>query len=383
MKSEQPRSEHIEEQATTHTNGTHMRGLIWLCGVLMVLVVTAIVYFVWMMTKNVDTFGKGLRILDRSEWLGEPPTSVENLIMPVSHVIIHHTATEGCEREEECIYRMRMIQTFHMKSLGFTDIAYNFLVGGDGQVYVGRGWQAQGQHIKGYGSVSLSIAFMGTFISVMPKKKQLWAARRLMEEGVRLHKLDADYHIYAHRQLTATESPGEKLFGLMKHWPRWTEDVNPLFLSIVYRFPIPVRGLNQEPLRLVERPAWLAQPSVEMLPPLKWPVQKVRFECTSTDSCETQASCTFRIRYLQTFHIESLQHKDINYNFVVGGDGNVYVGRGWNYSCDVPDFEGLIVGLVCQSQPTTSQRNIAKELLARSVKLGTLKRDYQLLDDLN
>lgn len=120
---------------------------------------------------------------------------------------------------------MRMIQNFHMKSLGFTDIAYNFLIGGDGQVYVGRGWQVQGQHVKGYGAVTISIAFIGTFISVAPKKKQLWAARRLMEEGVRLHKLDADYHIYAHRQLSATESPGEKLFGLMKLWPRWTEDV--------------------------------------------------------------------------------------------------------------------------------------------------------------
>lgn len=99
-----------------------MRGLIWLCGVLMVLVSTAIVYFVWMMSelyshksirnlivyrystaKNVDTFSKGLRILDRSEWLGEPPSSVQELIAPISHVIIHHTATEGCEREVSAV----------------------------------------------------------------------------------------------------------------------------------------------------------------------------------------------------------------------------------------------------------------------------------------
>lgn len=127
--------------------------------------------------------------------------------------------------QDECIYRMRMIQNFHMKSLGFTDIGYNFLIGGDGQIYVGRGWHAQGQHVKGYGAVSVSIAFIGTFIHVAPKKRQLWAARRLMEEGVRLHQLHADYHIYAHRQLSATESPGEKLYQLMTHWPRWSEDV--------------------------------------------------------------------------------------------------------------------------------------------------------------
>lgn len=130
---------------------------------------------------------------------------------------------------------MRMIQTFHMKSLDFTDIGYNFLIGGDGQVYVGRGWHSQGQHVKGYGAVSVSIAFIGTFIHVTPKKKQLWAARRLMEEGVRLHKLHADYHIYAHRQLSATESPGEKLYQLITHWPRWSADVasRKLNLSLV------------------------------------------------------------------------------------------------------------------------------------------------------
>lgn len=363
-------SESIEDQVP-HTNAKHMRGLVWLCGVLMVLVATAIVYFVWMMTKNVDTFSKGLRILDRSEWLGEPPSSVENLITPISYVIIHHTATEGCEREEECVYRMRMIQTFHMKSIGFTDIGYNFLVGGDGQVYVGRGWQAQGQHVKGYGAVSISIAFIGTFINVTPKKKQLWAAKRLMEEGVRLHKLHADYHIYAHRQLSATESPGEKLFQLMKLWPRFTEDVTAL------------RLLNEEPLRLVARPAWLAQPSVEKLQPLKLPVKSVRFESTSSEFCDKQATCTYRVRYLQTFHIESLHQKDINYNFVVGGDGNVYVGRGWDYSCNVPEFEGLVVGFVCQSKPTTSQRNIAKELLSQGIKLGTLSGDYEVIDKLD
>lgn len=50
----------LEDQtATSNANGRHMRGLIWLCGVLMVLVSTAIVYFVWMMSElyslNFDT----------------------------------------------------------------------------------------------------------------------------------------------------------------------------------------------------------------------------------------------------------------------------------------------------------------------------------------
>ncbi|KAH8418234.1 hypothetical protein KR222_006313, partial [Zaprionus bogoriensis] len=330
----------------------------------------------------------GLRILDRSEWLGEPPSSVQALTAPIAHVIIHHTATEGCEREDECIYRMRMIQAFHMKSLGFTDIGYNFLVGGDGQVYVGRGWQSQGQHVKGYGAVSVSIAFIGTFIHVKPKKQQLWAARRLMEEGVRLHKLHADYHIYAHRQLSATESPGEQLFALLKHWPRWSDDVTPRksHLSVIpvsrnpclsFIFALPVRRLNKEPLRFVGRDAWLAQPAVRQPVRLSLPIGKVRFVATASEPCVTQAQCVFRVRFLQTLHLESELKHDINYNFVVGGDGNVYVGRGWADSCE-PANASLVVGFICQSQPTESQRKVAQELLAHGNKLGTLAWDYQL-----
>lgn len=40
-----------DPRVTVVANGRHMRGLIWLCGVLMVLVSTAIVYFVWMMSE--------------------------------------------------------------------------------------------------------------------------------------------------------------------------------------------------------------------------------------------------------------------------------------------------------------------------------------------
>lgn len=51
MKAEQSTTNIEDQTATAAANGRHMRGLIWLCGVLMVLVSTAIVYFVWMMSE--------------------------------------------------------------------------------------------------------------------------------------------------------------------------------------------------------------------------------------------------------------------------------------------------------------------------------------------
>ncbi|XP_030373409.1 peptidoglycan-recognition protein LF [Scaptodrosophila lebanonensis] len=349
--------------------------LIYLISVLFLLVLTSLVYFLLLITHTPTKASTTLRILDRSEWKGEPPSGPRaHLATPVPNVMICHTATEGCETEDVCIYRTRVIQNFHMQSLGFYDIGYNFLVGGDGQVYVGRGWHIQGQHVKGYGAVSVGIAFIGTFTKEAPSARQVEASKQLMEEGVRLHKLHADYRIYAHRQLSPTESPGLKLYELMQQWPRWTEDVGPL------------RRLNNETLKFVPRDYWLAQPAQQPLKSLELPSQRVQFISTKSEPCVTQASCTFRVRLLQTFHIEADNVPDINYNFVIGGDSNVYVGRGWQYGTDAvgktKEFDGLVVGFVGQGQGSPEQMEIARALLAQGVRLGQLAENYELKNNL-
>lgn len=104
------------------------------------------------------------------------------------------------------------------------DIAYNFLVGGDDAVYVGRGWNIQGAHTRSFNSKSIGIGFIGTFIDVAPTKGQLCAAQKLMEEGVRLGKLTDDYSIYGQNQLTQSISPGQQLFNIIKTWSHWSPE---------------------------------------------------------------------------------------------------------------------------------------------------------------
>ncbi|KAH8329683.1 hypothetical protein KR074_011557 [Drosophila pseudoananassae] len=347
------------------------RELLYLCAILIILVSLAAGYSLWIMTHSMSGTNKALHILDRSEWQGEPPSGKYlHLKLPVSNVIIHHTATEGCDDEEVCIYRMQTIQAFHMKSLDWTDIGYNFLVGGDGQIYVGRGWHIQGQHVRGYGAISISIAFIGTFVNVEPPERQIEAARRLMEEGVRLHKLHPDYHIYAHRQLSPTESPGQKLYELMKHWPRFTKDITSL------------RLLSNETLKFVTRPYWLAQPPTKPLAPLKRPVKSVRFVSTNTEVCVTQAACVFQVRLLQGFHIEGAGLNDINFNFVVAGDKNIYEARGWEYSCqsfkDKSDIDEVVIAFV---GPPKDNKSLALDLIKQGIKLGHISKDHLLIND--
>lgn len=48
---------------------------------------------------------------------------------------------------EECSAEVRKIQDFHMgPGRNWWDIGYNFLIGEDGRIYEGRGFDAQGAH---------------------------------------------------------------------------------------------------------------------------------------------------------------------------------------------------------------------------------------------
>lgn len=118
------------------------------------------------------------------------------------------------------------MQTFHIESIGLNDIAYNFLVGGDGAVYVGRGWDTQGEHTKGYNVKSICIAFIGTFKTKSPPEIQLIAAQRMIKEGVKLKKLREDYTLYGQRQLSGTENPGSALYEIIKKWKHWSEVIS-------------------------------------------------------------------------------------------------------------------------------------------------------------
>nr|AYV99629.1 venom polypeptide [Dolopus genitalis] len=185
--------------------------------------------FIQLNSGHDDTLARGgeiLRLVSRDEWIAQPPSKeLEPMQLPATKVIIAHTATEGCDTQAMCTFRIRLIQTFHMESRNWDDIAYNFLVGGDGLVYEGRGWDKVGVHTNGFNRGSIGIAFVGTFTKIAPSTKQLRAAQMIIAEGVRLGKLSTDYKLYGHRQLIASESPGEELYKIIKLWPHWSNQI--------------------------------------------------------------------------------------------------------------------------------------------------------------
>lgn len=165
-----------------------------------------------------------LRIVDRRSWLAQPALEYQDMRTPVPYVIISHTATESADTQAGMVYMVRMIQCFHIESRRWHDIAYNFLVGNDGNVYEGRGWKRVGAHTQGYNSRAIGISFVGCFMNEIPAQIAMDACRSLIERGVEQGYIQPDYKLLAHCQCSATESPGRKLFEIIKTWPHWTAE---------------------------------------------------------------------------------------------------------------------------------------------------------------
>ncbi|KAL4711829.1 hypothetical protein ACJJTC_005998 [Scirpophaga incertulas] len=169
---------------------------------------------------SMDTNDSNVCFVSRSEWgAHEPVAETKKLESPVPYVVIHHTyRPEVCKSLDSCKLAMRSMQEYHQVDNGWADI-----VGGEGRVYEGRGWNVVGAHAVGYNSNGIGIALIGDWVSEAPSQKQLNAAKRLIEIGVRLGRIAPDYKLIGHRQASATECPGEALFEEISTWKNFAK----------------------------------------------------------------------------------------------------------------------------------------------------------------
>ncbi|MED6289211.1 hypothetical protein CHARACLAT_000408 [Characodon lateralis] len=154
-------------------------------------------------------------IVSRQEWGAAAPKQKESLEGPAKKVVIHHTALQSCKGLSEGKDRLQSIQRLHMKERHFDDIGYNFLIGGDGSVFEGRGWGVMGAHTKGHNHDSLGIALMGNFNNDSPSKEAILSVKQLLMSGVLEGFIEPQFVLYGHRDLGATECPGKNLYAAL------------------------------------------------------------------------------------------------------------------------------------------------------------------------
>ncbi|MGW0500145.1 N-acetylmuramoyl-L-alanine amidase [Streptomyces sp. NPDC003007] len=156
----------------------------------------------------------------------------------VKAAFVHHTASGNNYRCSQVPSLIRSIYRYHVRSMGWRDVGYNFLIDKCGKIYEGRaGGVARpvlGAHTLGFNSNSMGIAVLGSYGATKPSKAAVKAVARLTAWKLGLYRVNpkgktslksagSNLHpkgrkvrlnvISGHRDGFITECPGRKLYG--------------------------------------------------------------------------------------------------------------------------------------------------------------------------
>lgn len=101
--------------------------------------------------------GEAFKFNDRASLRMRPPKAKSAIRNTTNGLFGHHAVTPTSPAASV----WRGIQSYHMDSRGWNDIAYSFGISTDGEIFEGRGWGIAGGHTAGYNSTSHAICFIG------------------------------------------------------------------------------------------------------------------------------------------------------------------------------------------------------------------------------
>jgi hypothetical protein len=168
-------------------------------------------------------------VVSRSAWGnpdGEQSPNWEPEHYPVTHVVLHHTATNNLADDWAAV--VRAIWLYHAVSQGWGDIGYHYLIDPNGVVYQGRagGDTAEAGHTLSYNQGSIGIALLGCLDSgcddggFAPSAAALQATEHLLYAKSLQHGINLAAEAYdarerlrpvlsGHGDLLATDCPGD------------------------------------------------------------------------------------------------------------------------------------------------------------------------------
>ncbi|XP_034044072.1 N-acetylmuramoyl-L-alanine amidase [Thalassophryne amazonica] len=167
-------------------------------------------------------------IISRCHWGAKPYQGIrEPLSLPLQFLYVHHTyqPSSPCLSFPSCSRDMRAMQRFHQDVRGWDDIAYSFVIGSDGYVYEGIGWNYRGTHTRGRNSVGFGVSIIGNYTATLPSRHSMNLLRhRLVQCGINGGKLAANFTFHGHRQVVNyTACPGDALFSEISSWEHFKE----------------------------------------------------------------------------------------------------------------------------------------------------------------
>ncbi|EHB02124.1 Peptidoglycan recognition protein I-beta [Heterocephalus glaber] len=292
-------------------------------------------------------------MVSRKEWGAEAVGCRSRLTVPVSVLVTHHVPGLECHDQAACSQRLRELQSYHVHNYSGCDVAYNFLVGDDGRVYEGVGWDVQGLHTQGYNSISLGIAFFGTKEGQSPSPAALSAMRGLISYAVLKGHLSRGY-------IQPLLVKGESCLA-----------------------PLQKASLKKACPSIIPRAAWGARASHCLT--MRLPAKYAIILHTAGRTCSAADECRLLVADLQSLFMDKRKECDIGYNFLVGQDGGVYEGVGWTVQgSSTPGYNDIALGIVFMGTfsgdpPNATALEAAQDLIQCAVVKGYLAPNYLLL----
>ncbi|XP_028260489.1 N-acetylmuramoyl-L-alanine amidase [Parambassis ranga] len=168
------------------------------------------------------------QIIPRCQWGAKAHRGTPiPLSLPLQYLYVHHTyePSSPCLSFRNCSRNMRSMQRYHQEDRGWSDIGYSFVVGSDGYVYEGRGWNYLGTHTRGHNDVGYGVSIIGNYTATLPSRHAMDLLRHhLVRCAVNRGGLAATFTIHGHRQVVNyTKCPGDALFSEIKTWEHFKE----------------------------------------------------------------------------------------------------------------------------------------------------------------
>jgi uncharacterized protein with LGFP repeats len=198
----------------------------------------------WTPPSGVLMPGQPPSIISRADWGADESLRCGNpqYGTGIRAAVIHHTAGSNDYSPLESAGIVKAIYTYHSKTLGWCDIAYNALVDKYGQVFEGTAGgltkPVEGFHTGGFNRNTWGVAMMGNFDDVAPTPIQIRTVGRLLGWRLGMDNVDpkgtvalesAGSHyttfaagaiatlptIFTHRDVGNTDCPGNAAYALM------------------------------------------------------------------------------------------------------------------------------------------------------------------------
>ncbi|XP_054262858.1 peptidoglycan-recognition protein SB2-like [Macrosteles quadrilineatus] len=144
-----------------------------------------------------------LDITTRRMWGGQTPRWSWKLHLPVTSVFTSYTYSSPCSSYNSCVEEVQYLERHATRIRNCPAVRYNFLIGGDGSIYEGRGWYSRPSlppKYTMYNKRSLYIGLIGIFAESPPSDQMYQSQDNLIGFGM-------DYSLISKIHLAFTIRP--------------------------------------------------------------------------------------------------------------------------------------------------------------------------------